>query len=147
MKAWFKTLIITAIVSAVSLGTPLTSSAQEKDKGKEKGGEKGKGDEKGKGEEKGKGGGFTGKAAAVDKAAKTVKLSGEKGRVLQIVATTKILKDGKPATLDDLKDGDDVYGGYKAGAEGKLEATTLNIGKPPVKKKEEKKDEKKDEKK
>ena len=74
MKAWFKTLIITAIVSAVSLGTPLTSSAQEKDKGKEKGGEKGKGDEKGKGEEKGKGGGFTGKAAAVDKAAKTVKL-------------------------------------------------------------------------
>mgnify|MGYP003335281327 CR=1 FL=1 len=61
MKAWFKTLIITAIVSAVSLGTPLTSSAQEKDKGKEKGGEKGKGDEKGKGEEKGKGGGFTSK--------------------------------------------------------------------------------------
>ena len=46
-----------------------------------------------------------------------------------------------------LKDGDDVYGGYKAGAEGKLEATTLNIGKPPAKKKEEKKDEKKDEKK
>ena len=83
----------------------------------------------------------------MDKAAKTVKLSGEKGRVLQIVATTKILKDGKPATLDDLKDGDDVYGGYKAGAEGKLEATTLNIGKPPAKKKEEKKDEKKDEKK
>ena len=129
--------VITSLAAAVMLGTPLTSSAQEKDKAKEK--EKGKGDEKAKGA----GGGFTGKAEAVDKAAKTVKLSGKTARVLQITATSKILKDGKPATLEDLKDGDDVYGGYKTTADGKLEATTLNIGKPPAKKKDTKKDEKK----
>lgn len=129
--------VITSLAAAVMLGTPLTSSAQEKDKAKEK--EKGKGDEKAKGA----GGGFTGKAEAVDKAAKTVKLSGKTARVLQITATSKILKDGKPATLEDLKDGDDVYGGYKTTADGKLEATTLNIGKPPAKKKDAKKDEKK----
>lgn len=63
--------------------------------------------------------------------------------MLEITATSKILKDGKPATLEYLKDGDDVYGGYKTTADGKLEATTLNIGKPPAKKKDDKKDEKK----
>ena len=134
MKSLFKAFVITSLAAAVMLGTPTTSSAQEKDKAKEKG----KGDEKAKG-----GGGFTGKAEAVDKTAKTVKLSGKAARVIQITATTKILKDGKPATLDDLKDGDDVYGGYKTSADGKLEGTTLNIGKPPAKKKDDKKDEKK----
>ena len=140
MKSLIKTLVITSLAAAVMLGTPTTSSAQEKDKAKEK--EKGKGDEKAKAG----GGGFNGKALAVDKVAKTVKLSGPAARVLGIVSTTKISKDGKPATLDDLKEGDDVYGGYKTAADGKLEATTLNIGKPPAKaekKKEEKKEEKK----
>lgn len=135
MKSLFKTLVLTSLAAAVMLGTPTTSSAQEKDKAKEK--EKGKGDEKAKG-----GGGFNGKAVTVDKVAKTVKLSGPTARVLAIVSTTKIAKDGKPATLDDLKDGDDVYGGYKTAADGKLEATTLNIGKPPAKS-EKKKEEKK----
>lgn len=138
MKSLFRAFVITSLAAAVMLGTPATSSAQDKAKEKEKAKEKGKGDEKAKG-----GGGFTGKAVAVDKAAKTVKLSGEKGRVLQIVAGTKIAKEGKPATLDDVKDGDDVFGGYKTTADGKLEATTLNIGKPPAKKKDDKKEEKK----
>ena len=128
MKAMFKTIVIAA-VAAVLLGAPGTVTAQDKEKGKDKG----------KGEEKAKGTGFTGKAVAVDKAAKTVKLSGEKGRVLQITATTKITKDGKPATLDDLKEGDDVSGGLKPAGEGKFEATSLTIGKAPAKKKEEKK--------
>lgn len=132
MKSLLRIFAITSLAATVMLGTPTTSSAQEKEKAKEK--EKGKGDEKAKG-----GGGFTGKAEAVDKTAKTVKLSGKTARVIQITATTKILKDGKPATLDDLKDGDDVYGGYKTTADGKLEGTTFNIGKPPAKKKDEKK--------
>ncbi len=134
MKALFKPLFVTALAAAILLGAPAGSSAQDKkgEKGKDKAAEKGKDKAKG-------GGGFTGKAVAVDKAAKTVKLSGEKGRTLKVTATTKIMKDGKPASLDDLKDGDDVYGGYKPGADGKLDATTINIGKPPAKKKEEKK--------
>lgn len=135
--------IIVLTAAAILLGSPATSFGQDKAKEKEKAADKAK--EKGKdGEKKAPtGGGFTGKAATVDKAAKTVKLSGEKGRTLSITASTKIVKDGKPATLDDLKDGDDVYGGYKTGADGKLEATTLTIGKPAPKKKDDKKEEKK----
>lgn len=134
MKSLLKPLFAATLAVAVLLGTPAASSAQDK-KDEKKAAEKAG--------EKAKGGGFTGKAVAVDKVAKTVKLSGEKGRLLQITSTTKITKDGKPATLDDLKDGDDVSGGFKPGAEGKLEATVLTIGKPPAKKKDEKKEEKK----
>lgn len=134
--------IVVLTAAALLLGSPATSLGQ--DKAKEKAAEKAK--EKGKdGEKKPSVAPFTGKAVAVDKAAKTVKLSGEKGRTLTITAATKIAKDGKPATLDDLKDGDDVYGGYKTGADGKLEATTLTIGKPAPKKKAD--DKKKEEKK
>lgn len=129
MKSLFKTLVIASLAAAVMLGTPAGSLAAEKEKGKEKSEEKAK---------KG-GGGFTGKAEAVDRTAKTVKLSGKAARVIQITATTKISKGGNPATLDDLKEGDDVYGGYKTTADGKLEATTLTIGKPPAKKKDDKK--------
>lgn len=135
MKELCKSLVIASFTVAVLFGVPASSSAQDKEKGKDKAAEKGKGDEKAKG------GGFTGKAVTVDKAAKTIKLSGEKARMIQVVAGTKINKDGKPATLEDLKEGDDVSGGYKTSADGKLEATVLNIGKPPAKK--EKKDEKK----
>ncbi len=138
MKPLFKALVITSLAAAVMLGTPTTSSAQDKAKEKEKGKEKGKGDEKKKEGTLP----FNGKAVAVDKTAKTIKLSGEKARVVQVTATTRVLKDGKPASFDDLKDGEDVSGGYKLSADGKMEATVLNIGKPPAKtekKKEEKK--------
>jgi len=140
MKKLLTSLTIATLAAAVLLTTPATASAQ--DKGKDKAGEKGKGDEKKKAGTLP----FNGKAAAVDKAAKTIKLSGEKARVVQITATTKVLKDGKPASFDDLKEGEDVSGGYKMSADGKMEATVLNIGKPPAKaekKKEEKKEEKK----
>lgn len=140
MKTSFKTFVVASLAAAVLIGSPATTFAQdkEKEKGKEKAPEKAA--------EKAKGGGFTGKAVAVDKAAKTVKLSGEKARVIQITATTKIAKGGNPATLDDLKEGEEVSGGYKMSADGKMEATTLNIGPRPAKgkdKKEDKKDEKK----
>lgn len=137
MKTSFTKTVITASIAAVLLlGSSLSATAQEKEKGKEKD----------KTEEKAKkgGAGFVGKAVAVDKTAKTVKLSGKAARVIQITATTKITKDGKPATLDDLKEGDEVSGGYRNAADGKLEATTLTIGpKVPAKGKDEKKDDKK----
>ncbi len=138
MKKLLTTLTVATLAAAVLLVTPRTSSAQDKEKAKDKAGEKGKGDEKKKAGTLP----FNGKAVAVDKSAKTIKLSGEKARVVQVTATTKVLKDGKPASFDDLKDGEDVSGGYKLSADGKMEATVLNIGKPPAKtekKKEEKK--------
>ena len=136
MKSLLKSLLVAAVAAAFVITAPTTVSAQdkEKEKGKDKAPEKA--GEKAKG-----GGGFNGKAVAVE--AKTVKLSGPTARVVQITATTKISKDGKPATLDDLKEGDDVYGGIKPGTDGKLEATSLTIGKPPAKKKDEKKEDKK----
>ncbi|MEN9572261.1 MAG: hypothetical protein RL514_116 [Verrucomicrobiota bacterium] len=137
MKTLVKTLVIASFTMAVLLGVPATASAQDKAKEKEaaKAGDKAKKDATLP---------FNGKAVAVDKAANTVKLSGEKGRVIQVTATTKINKGGKPATLDDLKEGEEVSGGFKTTADGKLEATVLNIGpRPPAKKKEEKKEEKK----
>jgi hypothetical protein len=143
MKSLFKSLLVAAVTTAFLTTAPLTVSAQDKEKGKDKAPEKA-GE---KGAEKAKGSGFTGKAAAIDKAAKTVKLSGEKARVIQITATTKIAKDGKPATLDDLKEGEEVSGGYKMSADGKMEATSLNIGARPPAKGKDKKDEKKEDKK
>ena len=137
MKSLIRTIVIAAVGTAVLLGTPNSLFAQEKEK--EKGKEKS--------EEKAKKGGalpFNAKAAAVDKAAKTVTLSGKSARVLQVTAATKISKDGKLATLEDLKEGEDVSGAYKTSADGKMEATTLNIGpKAPAKGKDEKKDDKK----
>ncbi len=61
---------------------------------------------------------FTGKATAVDAAAKTFSLNGSKGkdRVFTVDDATKITKDAKPATLADLTVGEEVTGSYvKAG--------------------------------
>ena len=129
-KSLIKSILAAAIAAVLCFGATPGATAADNDKGKEKTEEKGK-----------KGGsGFTGKAVAVDKTAKTVKLSGKTARVIQITDTTKIQKDGKPATLDDLKEGDEVSGGFKTTADGKLEATVLNIGpKPAAKGKDEKK--------
>lgn len=77
---------------------------------------------------------FNGKVSAVDKAAKTVTLEGkEKVRVFQITSETKIHKDKKPATLDDVMVGDRVGGAYRETSEGKMELVTLNTGLPQPK--------------
>lgn len=67
---------------------------------------------------------FNGKLTAVDKTAKTITV-GE--RVFQVTADTKIMKDDKPATLDDGKVGEQVRGSYKS-AEGKLDAVSIFFG-------------------
>lgn len=138
MKTLFKPLLVAAVAAAVLMGGPATVSAQDKkdEKGKEKAAEKAKKEGVTP---------FNGKAAAVDKAAKTVKLTGEKGRVIQVTGTTRVVKGGNPASLDDLKEGEEVSGAYKTSADGKMEATVLNIGpRPPAKaKKDEKKKEEK----
>jgi hypothetical protein len=79
---------------------------------------------------------FNGKVSAVDKAAKTVTLEGkEKVRVFQVTSETKIHKDKKPGTLDDVVVGDRVGGAYRENAEGKMELLTLNTGLPQAKQK------------
>ena len=68
---------------------------------------------------------FHGKLAAVDKVAKTIKL-GES--TYQVTSTTKITKDGKPATLEDGVVGEPVSGYAKPTEDGKMAATTVNFG-------------------
>jgi hypothetical protein len=68
---------------------------------------------------------FHGNLAAVDKAAKTIKL-GES--VYQVTSETKITKAGKPATLDDGVIGEPVSGYAKPTNDGKMAATTLRFG-------------------
>lgn len=68
---------------------------------------------------------FHGKAAAVDTAAMTVTVG---TLVINVTSETKISKDGKPATLEDIKVGDVVSGSYKKDDEGKLNASMIRDG-------------------
>jgi hypothetical protein len=71
---------------------------------------------------------FHGKIDAVDKIAKTIKV-GE--RVFQVTSETRIVKQGKPATLDDAAVGEIVGGSYVKGDDGKLNLRSLRIGPKP----------------
>jgi hypothetical protein len=82
---------------------------------------------------------FHGNLAAVDKAAKTIKL-GES--VYQVTSETKITKDGKPATLDDGVVGEPVSGYAKPTDDGKMAATTVRFGAKAENKSAEKKNSK-----
>jgi hypothetical protein len=68
---------------------------------------------------------FRGKLAAVDKAAKTIKV-GES--IYQITSETKITKAGKPATLEDGVVDEPVTGYAKPTDDGKMAATTVHFG-------------------
>ena len=71
---------------------------------------------------------FNGKVSGVDKPSKSITLEGkEKARTFQITSETKISKDKKPATLEEVIVGDNVGGYARENAEGKLEVVTLNL--------------------
>jgi hypothetical protein len=72
-----------------------------------------------------------GKVTAVDATAMTITV---KGLTLNVTSSTKIVKDGNPATLDDIKVDDAVRIAYKKDSTGKLNATYIRDG---VKKKSE----------
>jgi hypothetical protein len=72
-----------------------------------------------------------GKVTAVDTTAQTITV---KDLTLNVTSTTKIVKDGSPATLDDIKVDDAVRIAYKKDSAGKLDATYIRDG---VKKKTE----------
>jgi hypothetical protein len=68
---------------------------------------------------------FHGKAAAVDTAAMTLTVG---TLVINVTSETKITKNGKPATLDDIKVDDVVSGSYKKDDDGKLNASMIRDG-------------------
>jgi len=69
---------------------------------------------------------FRGTVSAVDTKAMTLTAS---KRTYEVTSETKITKDGKPAILSDIAVGDKVGGAYKKTDDGKLAATTINVGK------------------
>ena len=73
---------------------------------------------------------FGGKLGAMDKVAKTITLDEKTkpGRTFEVTSETRIMKSGKPATLDDGVVGEGVRGSYTKSADGKLEAHTISFG-------------------
>lgn len=78
---------------------------------------------------------FAGTLAAMSSTDKTITVDNkkEKGRVFLITSETKILKDGKPATLSDGVVGEAVRGSYTTGSDGKMSAKTVVFGAAPKK--------------
>src|SRR5215207_3830884 len=68
---------------------------------------------------------FHGKLDGLDKAARTIKVG---ARHFQVVDGTKIMKAGKPSTLDDATMGEEVGGAYREADSGKLELVSLRLG-------------------
>jgi len=75
---------------------------------------------------------FTGKLLTVDQVNKTITLDQKTQRTFVITSDTKIMKAGKPATLEDAVVGDDVGGRYYSNnVDGKLIATSVRLGAKP----------------
>jgi hypothetical protein len=80
---------------------------------------------------------FRGTIDSVDTEAKTVTLKGaESKRVFHVSAETKMMKNGKPATLADATPGEVIGGSYTKDANGKLNAVSLRFGPKPESEKE-----------
>lgn len=78
---------------------------------------------------------FSGTVSAVDKTAMTVSVKKKESEKSYLITySTKITKDGKPATLDDAKVGEECGGSYKKTEDGKLEAVSIRFGPKPEKK-------------
>jgi hypothetical protein len=77
---------------------------------------------------------FKGTVSAVDTNAMTLTVE---TRTFVVTSDTKIIKDGKPATLGDAVVGEPVSGTYKKADDGTLNATTIHFGAKGGKKKKE----------
>ena len=75
---------------------------------------------------------FNGKLGAVDLVNKTITLDEKTKRTFQVTKDTKIMKAGKPATLEDGVVGDDVAGRYTKDDAGKLTAKSIRFGPKPA---------------
>jgi hypothetical protein len=123
MKKTILNIVMFGLVAAAVALAPTQGFAQEdkkKDSTEKKDAPKGE-------KKRGDGLPIRGKLAAVDKAAKTVKI-GES--TYQVTADTRIMKAGKAATLDDATVGEEV-GGYYKETDGKKVLASLRIGPRP----------------
>lgn len=119
MKKSFIKLLAAGLFAAFAVTSTLQAAPAEKKEGAKE-------------ENKASGYGFHGKLSAVDQNAKTISIEGkEKTRTFHVTGQTKIMKDGKPATLADAKVGDEVGGYTDKAADGKLELRSLRIGPKP----------------
>jgi hypothetical protein len=77
---------------------------------------------------------FTGKIASLDAQAKTFTVESATNDVVQITSQTRIAKDRKPATFEDLAVGQTVTGAKHQDATGTWVATTVSVAvpKPPT---------------
>ena len=73
---------------------------------------------------------FRGTVSAIDAKAMTLTVE---TRTFAVTSDTKIIKDGKPATLSDGVVGEPVSGAYTKTADGKLNALTVHFGAKPKK--------------
>ncbi|MBI4661207.1 MAG: hypothetical protein HY735_20485 [Verrucomicrobia bacterium] len=75
---------------------------------------------------------FAGKLSAIDKTAMSITLEGKtKKRTILIAPETKIMKAGKPATLEDAVVGEEVGGQVIKNGGGLEEAVSLRLGPKP----------------
>jgi Cu/Ag efflux protein CusF len=115
-------LFIAVLLAASLVTTPLTSSAQDKEKPAAAAEAK-----------QPRPYPFSGKLGAVDKEKKTITILGkEKSRTLYLDGQTKIMKQEKPATLEDAAVGEDVAGQLRKTEDGKEMVISLRIGPKPA---------------
>ncbi len=117
-----KTIALLSLVAAALIAMPAISSAQDTAAAPAAAA----------GAAKKKGQSFHGKVVSVDATANTITVGKQ---TLTVTSTTKITKDGKPATLGDFAAGDAVAGACKMDGD-KLTATTLHTAAPKKKKAE-----------
>src|SRR5688572_11728600 len=71
---------------------------------------------------------FRGTIKIVNKSAQTIVLRGEKAQTFKIIPETKIRRDGKSITIEDIVVGDTLGGFARQAPAGHWEALTLNFG-------------------
>jgi hypothetical protein len=79
---------------------------------------------------------FHGKLIAIDKVLKNITVVGWRKHILMITEKTKLFKEDKPATLEDLAVGEHLVGQYSKNEEGKLVAVVLHFTKAKGEKEE-----------
>jgi hypothetical protein len=69
--------------------------------------------------------------ASVDKGAKTVTLDDKNKRTFHVTSETKIMKNDKPAILDDVTVGEEIRGSYLKNDDQTMSLRSLYIGAKP----------------
>jgi hypothetical protein len=115
-----KQIAMFALVAAALIAAPAVVSAQD-----EKPAKKPQAGEAGAHSKNPRGLPLHGKVAAVDTAAGAITIG---QMTINVTSETKIMKEGKPATISDITVGENITGQYKKDDSGKLSASVIHIG-------------------